>query len=292
MKKLVILVLAMAFVVSMSLGVMAGVENTGDDPLAEEEGDGWIIDEGSLVGWTDSNFTTLSDTETGVSVEVGKGITVDGIKVAWDYPEEGSTGKEGPEDRDFDQEINYTIPAYAEIPCYLEMNLFGNGAYMEASNVGAENQSDISYDQHWMLFDTDYGGVVDGNWNFVDSSDFDPADIVAEESDRYIQACDIFTANLFANVPYGFDVSSEGLGDDNELPIQMRTNQQGIDISANNNNNIDAWSAISTLDAAGVTVGNYNALEQAQINMQFRVPFDEVEAGIYEGEVTFSMYSM
>ena len=274
--------MAMALVVGMSLGVMADVENTGDDPLGEE-GAGWIINEGSLEGWENSNFVTLNESETDVSTEVGKGITVEGIKVAWEYPEQGSAGKGGPEDRDFDQEINYTIPAYAEIPCYLEMNLFGNGAYMEASNVGAENQSDISYGQHWMLFDTDYGGVVDGNWNFVDSSNFDPADIVAEESDRYIQACDIFTANLFANVPYGFDVSSEGLGEDNELPIQMRTQQEGLDISN---------ASTETLDASGIQVGNYNALEQAQINMQFRVPFDEVEAGIYEGEVTFSMYSM
>jgi len=290
MKKLVILVMAMALVIGMSLGALAGVENTGDDPLGEE-GAGWLINEGSLEGWEDSNFETLSESETGTSTEVGTGITVDGIKVAWAYPDEGSAGKGGPEDRDWDQEINYTIPAYAEIPCYLEMNLFGNGAYMNATNVGEGATTEVTGADHWMLFDTNYGGVVDGNWNFVD--DFSPEDVVDEQSDRYIQGCDIFTANLFANVPYGFDVSSEGLGEDGKLPIQMRTTQEGIDITEeNNNNDIDAWSATETLDADGTQVGAYSALEEAQINMQFRVPFDQVAAGIYEGEVTFSMYSM
>jgi len=288
MKKLTILGLLVAFVLTFSLGAMAGVENTGDDPLGEE-GEGWIINEGSLEGWEDSNFETLNGSEMGTSEEVGTGITVEGIKVAWDAPspEEGK----GDPVEDWDQEINYTIPAYAEIPCYLEMNLFGNGAYYNATNVGDNNIKDETNNNHWMLFDTNYGGVVDGNWNFVDSGDFSPEDIVDEDADRYIQGCDIFTANLFANVPYGFDVSSEGLGAENELPIQMRTTQGEIDI-AENNNDIDAWSDTETLDADGNQVGTFDALEEAQINMQFRVPFDEVAAGVYEGDVTFSMYSM
>ncbi|MFW6269849.1 MAG: hypothetical protein ACOC4G_07175 [Bacillota bacterium] len=295
MKKLLILGLLVAFVMTFSFGVMAA-EGTGDDPLADEDGDGWIINEGTLEGWEDSNFETLNGSDTGVSTDVGKGITVDGIKVEWDPDENGDEGKRGPEgDEDFDQEINYTIPAYAEIPCYLEMNLFGNGAYMDATNVGTGNNTEIgNADGHWMLFDTDYGGVVDGNWEFVDSGDFSPEDIVDEDSDRYIQACDLFTANLFANVPYRFEVSSEGLGDDNELPIDMRTYQGGVDINGDEADidDIGDWSATETLDDDGVEVDDFNALDEAQINMQFRVPFDAVEAGVYEGDVTFSMYSM
>ncbi|MFW5961386.1 MAG: hypothetical protein ACOC1M_03765 [Halanaerobium sp.] len=289
MKKIIIIFLGVVFVMTMSLGVMANGVNkeksTGDDPLGKE-GAGWIIDQGSLVGWSDSNFTTLSEYKDGVSVEVGRGITVEGIQVYWEGPnnEEGP-GKGEPAPRDFNQEINYTIPAYAEIPCFLKMNIFGNGK-PSAADSEAENEADINHDDHWILFNTDYGGVIDAEWNFVDNSDFNPADIAAENSERYIQGSDLFTVNLFANVPYGFAVSSEGLGKENKimLPIEMRTYQGDL-----NNND---WTTTETLVDDGIEVGDYAALEKAQINMQFRVPFNQVAAGFYEGQVTFSMYSM
>ncbi|MFW6294825.1 MAG: hypothetical protein ACOC1M_03780 [Halanaerobium sp.] len=279
MKKLSILGLVLVFVMAFSFGAMADVENTGDDPLGEE-GDGWIINEGSLEGWEDSNFESLSNYDSGESTEVGTGITVEGACAGDECP-----GKE-PGEVDTDQEINYTVSAYAEIPGYLEMNFFGNGAYMNATNLGEVNGDGYENNDHLMLFDTEYGGVVDGSWEFVDSGDLNPEDVIAEDSEIYIQGCDIFTANLFANVPYGFSVSSEGLGN-GELPIEMRALNGDLD-----NNGEGDWSATETLVDDGIEVGDYEALEEAQVNMQFRVPFNQVAAGVYEGDITFSMYSM
>ena len=52
MKKLLILGLALVFVMTFGMGVMAnGTEpmaNTGDDPAAEFVGDGWRANKGSL----------------------------------------------------------------------------------------------------------------------------------------------------------------------------------------------------------------------------------------------------
>ncbi|MFW6271282.1 MAG: hypothetical protein ACOC4G_14590 [Bacillota bacterium] len=178
MKKLSILGLVLVFVMAFSFGAMADVENTGDDPLGEE-GDGWIINEGSLEGWEDSNFESLSNYDSGESTEVGTGITVEGACAGDECP-----GKEPGEVEDVNQEINYTVSAYAEIPCYLEMNFFGNGAYMNATNVGSDNLENYDNGDHWMLFDTEYGGVVNENWEFVDNGDLEPSDVMDEDSDR------------------------------------------------------------------------------------------------------------
>ncbi|MGM0438394.1 MAG: hypothetical protein ACQEQD_08985 [Bacillota bacterium] len=291
MRKLLVLSLALVFVMTFGLGVMAdnGTEpmaKTGDDPMADV-GDGWNINEGSLTGWTDSNFTILGDSTTGTSTVVGEGITVDGILVNWEYPDgEGNgAGKGDPSEiQDFDQEINYTIKAFANIPCYLEMNVFGNGAYVNATNIGQGNTTNAGSNNHWLLFDTSYGGVVDANWDFVAAGDIDPSDIAEGTGERYIQGCDVFSANLFANVPYQFKVYSDGLTKGNAtLPIEMRTTPDDT---------MSAWSADNYLLSEGNSIGSFDAMEEAHINMQFRVPFNAVEAGYYEGDVVFTMSSM
>ncbi|MFW6271281.1 MAG: hypothetical protein ACOC4G_14585, partial [Bacillota bacterium] len=71
----------------------------------------------------------------------------------------------------------------------------------------------------------------------------------------------------------------------------MRTNQGDYDPADFTPNDINTWSNVETLDDGGVTVGAYEAMDEAQVNMQFRIPFTGAEAGTYEGDVTFSMYS-
>jgi len=283
MKKLLILGLALVFVMTFGMGVMAmDLEATGDDPFGAEDA-GWIQNVGSLEGWTASNFTTLNTGDSGISSTVGVGVTVQGIKLYWTYPSDAKGKAVGEGDSVFNQKINYKVNAFANIPCYLEMNVFGNGAYANATNTGANNISSYGpVGRHYLLFDTNYGGVVDANWNFVASGDF-----VGQQAGRYIQGCDIFTANLFANVPYTFHVSSDGLfGINNSevLGIQMRT--------AYGNNSAWGVSTQDITDSSQTLAGSFGALDEAHINMQFRVPFDEVAAGYYEGEVVFTMASM
>src|SRR6056297_3931051 len=113
MKRLSILVLAFAFLLVFSFGIMAEdtlwPDNAGTDPVG---GAGWEIDVGTLEGWTDSNFEILEYQASGKSDVVGTGITVDGIKLQWSYPNTG-IGKGGEFEEDFIQRIDYTIVAFA-----------------------------------------------------------------------------------------------------------------------------------------------------------------------------------
>ena len=328
MKRILILVLAFAFLFTFSLSVLADEDvtlwpnNAGSDP---ETGNGWLIDVGTLVGWTDSNFEKLEYDASGKSEVVGTGITVDGIKLEWDYPGMGSIGKGG-DVEDFEQSIDYTIVAFAEIPCVLKMNVFGNEGWADGISIGNNSEVDIDNGlymsggddevapgtkSHFMLFDTNYGGVVNGNWEFVEVSPVDYA--TGEAPNLYIHACDLWTADVWANVPFGFKISSTGLGDfaglQDLIYIQMRylerlgagivSSQSGLppfdepvnarDFLVQSNG---AWSTTYTVDEAGEEIGTYDAGQNVHINMQFRIPVTGAPAGRYQGEVTFSTYTI
>ncbi len=323
MKRFSILVLALAFLFTFSFGVMADehllwTDNAGVDPMTEE---GWLIDVGTLEGWSDSNFETLEYKTAGKSSVVGTGITVDGIKIDWTYPGSGFIGK-GEDlvgDTRLDQTIDYTIVAYAEIPCVLKMNVFGNGAYAEGISIGDDSEVNINnglymagegevapgQNSHFMIFDPDYGGIVNADWEFMELSAIDYA--TGEAVGAYINACDLWTADIWANVPYGFSVSSTGLGNfaglEDLLTIEMRYLERignGIvsqlselppyeeDIVSDNTE----WAGDFMLDEDGVEIGTYDAGQNSHINMQFRVPVTGAPAGRYQGEVTFSTYTI
>ncbi len=323
MKRLSILVLAFAFLLVFSFGIMAEdtlwPDNAGTDPVG---GAGWEIDVGTLEGWTDSNFEILEYQASGKSDVVGTGITVDGIKLQWSYPNTG-IGKGGEFEEDFIQRIDYTIVAFAEIPCVLKMNVFGNDGWADGISIGGVSDIDIDkglYDEgdpgtksHFMLFDTNYGGVVDVDWNFVEVTAVDYA--TGQAPGLYIHACDLWTADMWANVPFGFAVSSTGLSDGVIDPfyIEMRYLERlgaGI-VSSNsglppfeeeetvNGDSVDflvqsngAWSGDYTVDEDGQEIGQYDAGQNVHINMQFRIPVTGAPAGRYEGEVTFSTYTI
>ena len=328
MKRLSVLVLVFAFMFAFSFGVLAEnlwTDNAGTDPVTEA---GWEIDQGTLENWSNSNFETLEFKAQGQSEEVGIGITVDGIKVDWDYPGSDNIGKGGDVD-DFDQSIDYTVVAFAEIPCVLKMNVFGNGGWVEGISIGSGSEvlfnkglymSDNENGEvapgnnsHFMIFDTDYGGIVDEDWNFMD---LDAVDYAAGQADNaYINACDLWTVDVWANVPYGFGVSSTGMGNfaglDDPISIEMRYLERlgagivsqesglppyndndmdnGNDVIAANNN---SWAGDYVLDEDGVEIGQYEAGQNAHINMQFRIPVAGAPAGRYQGEVTFSAYTI
>ena len=330
MKRLSILVLAFAFMFAFSFGVLANgplwTDNAGFDPAT---GEGWLRDAGTLEGWSDSNFETLDFKAQGTSEVVGIGVTVEGIDLDWEYPEDGRIGKGGEIEDAFDQRIDYTVVAFAEIPCVLKMNVFGNSGWAEGISIGTGSEVFVNkglHDDgvpragaHFMLFDTRFGGVVDGDWNFIAVDAIDYAAGMAE--DIYIHACDLWTADVWANVPFGFAVSSAGMGDfaglADPLLIEMRYLERlgaGIvsresDLPPYNGHDNDwdndtdhengvalmeahGWAGDYVLDEDGVEVGQYPAGQNVHVNMQFRIPVTGAPAGRYQGEVTFSAYTI
>ncbi len=266
------------------------LDNRGFDPAT---GEGWKIDAGTLVDWEESNFEALAYQACGKSEDVGTGITVGGIKLQWTYPGIDSIGK-GIEGLDLQQSLDYTIVARADISSSLRMNVFGYSGRNGVNNEFAfrSEGDEISTDNNnFMLFDTDYGGIVDEDWNFVEVSAVDYA--TGEAPNLHIHASDLWTADLWANVPYGFTISSTGLGDsaglEELLYIEMRylEDEDLFQITQSN-----GWNGDFVLDEDGVEIGQYDAGQYVHINMQFRIPITGAPAGRYQGEVTFSTYTI
>lgn len=280
-------------------------DNAGFDPVT---GEGWNIDVGTLYGWRDSNFETIEYQAAGKSQVVGTGITVNGIKVDWRYPGLGYIGKGGDlaggEGR-LDQSIDYTVVAFAEIPCVLEMDIIGNGGWNNSNGeVALLNEENDIPEGDFMVFSPSVGGIVDAEWNFMEMNSVEYA--TGQGAEAYIHACDLWTANIWANVPYGFAVSSVGMSDfaglEEPLLIEMRcleilgdgivsqesgTSPYDVEVASNSN-----WSGDYVLNEDGIEIGTYEAGQNVHINMQFRVPVTAVPAGRYQGEVSFSTYTI
>ena len=125
--------------------------------------------------------------------------------------------------------------------------------------------------------------------------------------DIYIHACDLWTADVWANVPFGFAVSSAGMGDfaglADPLLIEMRYLERlGAGIVSRESDlppyngvalmEAHGWAGDYVLDEDGVEVGQYPAGQNVHVNMQFRIPVTGAPAGRYQGEVTFSAYTI
>lgn len=280
------------------------IDNSGFDPVT---GENWKIDVGTLHGWQVSNFETLKYQTAGKSQVVGTGITVEGIKVDWEYPRTGFIGKgDGPVGNTrLDQSIDYTIVTFAEIPCVLSMDIFGNGGGINDDGFTVLNEENEIPVSDLMLFSPSMGGIVDADWKFIEMDAVGYA--TGQAVGAYINACDLWSANLWANVPYGFSVSSAGLGyfDSLEDPllIEMRyleilgagiiSQEPGLSSYDENVVSLNSdWAGDYVLNEDGVEIGAYEAGQNVHINMQFRIPLTGAPAGRYQGEVTFSTYTI
>ena len=269
MKKMLILGLVFSLIMMFTVGVMA------EDPTTNEA---FIIDEGWYANYSEAQDllpATQEDLRIGTSY-----VTVSGVTVTGDTPDYDVGDFIG------DQEINVTISTAALIPCYLEMELIGNGGYTKGKSIGADAVLDIdrTEESHWMLFHPDFGGFMDADWNLLGEGDIVDFSTLGPEAGTFLNACDMWTANLFANVDYGFDVDASPLeGPDNtELFMDMRATSPDATLVG-----------YEFLDIGLANVFNGQALESASIFMQFRVPFNnELIAGQYDGEITFKMYSI
>ena len=269
MKSLCILALAVALALTMGSVVLADTGPGWDEP-------DWTLGVGIFLNHSPFEDLFQEDTDIAANYKTITNARVTGSLSDIVYEQ-------------VDQEVAVKIRTRANIPCYLELELVGNAGYTKGKSVGAGSQGviDRTGENHWMLFDSAFGGFVGENWESIDTVTFsnirpggslNPGVGVA-----YLQACDMWTANMFANIAYGFGVSATPLTSPavpDELPLLMRYNL------------LNAWSGDFDISAAEALIGPFAALAETTVYMQFKVEYGLVPAGVYQGDVTFRMYSI
>jgi len=200
-----------------------------------------------------------------------------------------------------DQHINLKLDTIAMIPCYLEMELVGNAGYTKAKSIGAGAIVDYhKTGSHRMGFRPELGGFIDADWNFLGID----AEVIATSLDNedfstlgpgvYIAACDMWTANLYGNVPYDFRVDATALSQgDRDLFMDMRyLTGSIINIEGFNDFGDDAIEVVGlgSGENGEYDFGEFEICTVNTVLMQFRVPFEEcAPAGLYHGTITFRM---
>ncbi|MCK4259785.1 MAG: hypothetical protein KAX49_12450 [Halanaerobiales bacterium] len=195
------------------------------------------------------------------------------------------------------QDVSVNVEVKAYIPCYLWMEVTGNGGQTTIESFGPGEGgigSASGMDTPYMYFDNEMGGFVNEDWYSIgygrnaEIRPFDPSD--STDPARYIQACDIFRVNLWSNDAYTYQVESEPLIDVDVpegvyyLDLQMRTALNGT-----------TWEPIthSFAEFSEVNFGDYDPLISLEAYHQFRVPYDiNTPHGKYEGTVIFRAYTI
>ena len=256
MKKVMVMMLLVSLVMMFSV-------------VASASWSGWVADEeGMFENYTASKFLNRfeSTRASGSSYVVVDGMTTTGtIRDNW-----------GPQDG------TITVRADAYIPCYLELELIGNRGYSKIKSIGPNADGTIYHGSNsvFMLFHPEMTGVLNADWEFINMAEASFSDIGPDRG-VYIHACDLFKANIYGNVGYGFSVSAlpfTGVGD-HEFDMEVRYTLDETN-----------WSAGKSIGSE--EVGTFGALDRETVFMQFRVPFADVEAGKYTSTVTFAIYTI
>lgn len=258
MKKLSILLTILA-VLSMSTFVFAegpldGIP--GDNYLNHENDDGVII-------WTKTD-------------QNGRYDNVPFHRSGYYFDNNGKNG----------QAVEMALQTWAFIPCYLEMKVTGNQGQTMLQSFGpgaTANAGTIS--AYVLAFDNEIGGFVDEDWNSLGhgkNAEIEPA------SGTYIQGCDLFKVELYANDNYKYEIESGPLSPTNAradspdaldlLPLQMRSSVDGA-----------AFGATMTFDTPNIVVNvipEKLACQTSLVYHQFRVPYDRnIAHGRYDGRL-------
>ena len=279
MKKMLTLGLVLALMMMFTVGVTADGHDTGpgfDEP-------DWEYGVGIFDGWSAleepffaANPVTHSDH-----------VIIENLDPN-EYPRDFLSYEVG------DQEARVIIPAVANIPCYIRFTLTGNGSTATLKSLGAGSTGTVDWNtagteyeaagNHYMLFDARMAGFIDENWNAVGAEDPEFSTI----PNKYITACDLWTAEIYSNLEYHLGVSAETLvgrdNNDNELTIQMRYT----------NHAAPGWVETGDLPIPEdeEKIGPFDATDTTTLTMQFRVPFEDSVADHYTGDVYFRAYNL
>ena len=280
MRKSIIIVFALMFILVISFGVLAENEN-GDD------GD-WT----SAQYWDEYSFEASYDRSGD-----------DGVwwQTQVDHNDPGQYTNLEELDRkgykldrnggqmDNDQEVAVKLNVDAYIPCYLELTLTGNQGTTSGKSFGPDTNPNMSYpNSYLMVFDNEIGGFIDGNWMSKGAgrnAEVEPGD------DVYIMACDIFRVDIYGNEDYKYEVEGAALSgiDNGAEALNM---QMGTSLNAG-----DTWGTEVTFDATNgtniYTIGSFGATESTTALHRFRVPYTrETEHGRYHGTIIFRAVSI
>lgn len=287
MKKGLILVLALTFVMALTFGVLAdngGPENGGDGIWTSSEYwaeynyganyDNGINDDGII--WV--NKVDVEETE-GASQYVNLiGLNRKG------YTKDINSG--GVDD---DQKLEVRVPVVAYIPCYLEITLTGNEGQSSFQSFGPDAQGSEStnggttppsnYSGYQLLFDNEVGGFVDENWMSLGSgknAEIEPG------SDVFIAGCDIFAVGVYGNDDYTYEVQSSPLDGAGSATLDMYI-RTSMDLG-------DNWPYQGVFDSDD-KIGfdkDIDAGDGMTFLHNFKVPYsNSVAHGSYSGEVIF-----
>lgn len=218
----------------------------------------------------------------------------DGVAISW----QSATPNDLTISRDeFTKDVNgnsqdaiVTLQAKAYIPCYISLKVTGNGGEAKAESFGPDAIAAAKPDNFYLAFDNELGGFVDEDWKLIGrGKNFEQA----PGTGVYIQGCDTFKVQIYANDTYAYQVLSNGLTGSEKnavanalLPLQMST-ADSLDI---------VKGALTTFDGQTATCqvspqDGYKACTETTKYHKFRVPYTtNTVHGEYTGTITFRAY--
>lgn len=192
------------------------------------------------------------------------------------------------------QSVELTIQTRAYIPCYLEMRVTGNLGQTTLQSYGPLAKPEAAPQSYVLSFDNEIGGFVDENWISLGHGRNAEVNFMDSRRKIYIQGCDLFKVEVYANDDYKYEVQAGPLSPYNaqtegkaldSLPLQMRYK---LGLWGNYSRTItfdqpDEIEEIAVMDAC----------EELTVYHQFRIPYSrEIAHGRYDGEIIFRAYTL
>lgn len=181
------------------------------------------------------------------------------------------------------QTVEMTLEARAFIPCYLEMKVTGNRGQTGLRSYGPGINTKASASGYLLVFDNEIGGFVDEKWNMLGHNPHTEFDF--DEDKVFIQGCDIFKVEVYANDHYKYEVEARPLvSEKGSLPLHMRSGYS-----------MQRFGGTFVFDEDGkiFEVAEKDACETLTVYHQFRVPYTRnIAQGRYDGRVIFRAYTL
>ncbi len=282
MKKGLILVLALTFVMALTFGVLA--ENGDDGSWSSAQ----YWDEYDY----DLNYNMATEDKDGLiwkNVVDPEGQNGSDFVNLVGINRQSYTVDKNRKRNDDDQELEIKIPVVAYIPCYLEITLTGNEGHSSFQSFGPDSFGSEStnggttppsgYSGYQLLFDNEVGGFVDDEWKSLGSgknAEIEPG------SDIFIAGCDIFAVGVYGNDDYTYEVQSSPLDGAGSATLNMYI-RTSMDLG-------DNWPYQGVFDSNDKIAfdKDIDAGDGMTFLHNFKVPYsNSVAHGSYSGEVIF-----
>ncbi|HHT48709.1 MAG TPA: hypothetical protein GXZ98_05385 [Firmicutes bacterium] len=193
------------------------------------------------------------------------------------------------------QSVEMALQTRAYIPCYLEMKVTGNEGQTILQSFGPLATPVENPNGYLLAFDNEIGGFVDEFWNSLGHGRNAEVNFTEGWSNVYIQGCDVFKVEVYANDDYKYEVqagpltpydaNTEAWEAVDQLNLQMRYKfgEYGL------------YGQTRTFDQPGEIkeIAVMDACEELTVYHQFRVPYSRnIAHGRYDGEVIFRAYTL